>query len=308
MTVRTVRLGGAAPAGFAAFPICATLLLLVVSFSAWAAPKAQFWGRWAWYDDSSDLTIDHSAWSEFLSKYVHTDVRGVNRVAYGEVSPADRRALDAYIERLSIAPISTYSRDVQLAYWINLYNALTVRLIVDYYPVESIRDIDISPGWFVEGPWRKKLVEVEGVALSLDDIENRILRPIWKDPRIHYVLHNGSVGSPNLRKVAFTGETVDALLTRAAREFVNSPRAAGFEDGELYVSSLYKWYEADFGGSPIGVLIHLRKYADRELRERLGAVEGISEHRYDWALDDDRGAVRSRRQARRLPATSVLFR
>ena len=107
---------------------------------------------------------------------------------------------------------SLTSRDEQLAYWINLYNALTVKVILDHYPVKSILDIDISPGWFSIGPWGKKLVAVEGVEISLDDIEHRILRPIWRDPRIHYALNCAAVGCPNLLREAFTGATAEVLL------------------------------------------------------------------------------------------------
>ncbi len=87
-------------------------------------------------------------------------------------------------------------RAEQFPFWINLYNALTVKVVLDHYPVEIIRDIDISPGLFADGPWGKKLVTVEGEALSLDDIEHRILRPIWKDPRLHYVLNCAALGVP----------------------------------------------------------------------------------------------------------------
>ena len=306
MTVPSVKLRPEAPARLAAISIVAAAFVLVAVHTALAAPKAQLWDRWTHRDDNSDLTIDHSAWNAFLSRYVRTDRQGVNVVSYAVVRDADRRELDGYIERLSIAPIDTYSAKVQLAYWINLYNALTVRVVLDHYPVRSIRDIDISPGWFADGPWDRALVEVEGARLTLNDIEHRILRPIWKDPRVHYALHTASRGGPDLRKQAFTGANVDAMLTAAAREYVNSPRGARFDRGRLHISSLYKWYQDDFGGTPIRVLIHLRKYAAPELHNRLGMVEGISDYDYDWSLNDDPAAAGRRQADSGAPASAML--
>ena len=287
MYAHNVRFSKISPVRIAGLLASVLAFLLAGAFSASAAPKSELWERWTTHDDTSDLTIDHSDWQRFLSRYVRTDGRGVNLVAYRHVSKPDLDLLKEYVGRMTLAPISTYTRKVQLAYWINLYNAITVRLIVENMPVESIRDIDISPGWFADGPWGKPLVEVEGVALSLDDIEHRILRPIWKDPRIHYAVNCASISCPNLRKQAFTGATADAMLTDAARDYVNNSRGVEFQDGELRISSIYKWFIEDFGGSTTGVLIHLRKYAEPALRARLGQVERIAGHRYDWSLNID---------------------
>ena len=97
-------------------------------------------------------------------------------------------ALNAYVENLSRMPINDFNRAEQKAFWINLYNALTVKVVLAAYPVKSIRDIAISPGLFARGPWGKKLIEIDGETVSLNDIEHRILRPIWRDPRLHYAL------------------------------------------------------------------------------------------------------------------------
>ena len=148
------------------------------------APKASLWEKWLAHDARSRTTVDHDAWQDFLDKYVSAHEDGVNRVAYGTVSKPDKSALDGYIVRMTAVPVAKLSRAEQLAFWINLYNALTVKVILTHYPVESIRDIDISPGLFSDGPWDKKLIEIDGEMLSLNDIEHRILRPIWRDPRI----------------------------------------------------------------------------------------------------------------------------
>ncbi len=263
------------------------LLVLVAAFGAVpasAAPKAALWERWTAHDPSSTATIDHGWWGGFLETYVSSHADGVNRVAYGRVSPTDRGALDDYIARLAAAPISAYGRDAQRAYWINLYNALTIKLVLDRYPVSSIRDI--SPGLFSFGPWDKALIAVEGEALTLNDIEHRILRPIWRDPRIHYALNCASISCPNLRAEAFTAANGEALLARAAREYVNGRHGVAIVDGRLVVSSIYAWYKEDFGDTDAGVIRHLRRYTEPGLAAAIGRATRIADGRYDWALND----------------------
>ncbi len=272
----------------------ATMLVLTVmalplagfaSIEALFAPKAELWARWTAHDPSSKATIDHTAWSAFLARYVTTDAHGVNRVAYARVTAADRDALRRYVARLSQVPISRYDRPEQLAYWINLYNALTVRVVLDHYPVASIRDIDISPGLFADGPWGAELVTVDGQALTLNDIEHRILRPIWRDPRIHYAVNCASLGCPNLAREAYSAATLDRMLDAAARAYVNSPRGVRVGQDGLIVSSLYIWFEADFGGNDAAVIDHLRRYADPPLRDALQGRTEIDGHAYDWSLN-----------------------
>ena len=103
-----------------------------------AAPQAELWARWTAHDPAATTTIDHRPWSHFLAKYVVDSRAGIHRVRYGGVSGEAQSALAAYIRDLTALPISRYNRAEQLAYWINLYNALTVKLILDYYPVDTI--------------------------------------------------------------------------------------------------------------------------------------------------------------------------
>ena len=174
-------------------------------------PDADIWHRWAAHDPINPVTVDFSGWERFLQTYVRPTSEGINVVHYGGVTPDDRRHLDAFLVSVSEIPVTKLRRTEQLAYWINLYNALTVRVILDHYPVVSIRDIDISPGLFSDGPWDKTLITVEGEELTLNDIEHRILRPIWRDPRIHYAVNCASIGCPNLQAHAFTGSDIDAI-------------------------------------------------------------------------------------------------
>lgn len=259
-----------------------------------AAPKAELWQRWMGHDPAATTTIDHQAWDHFVRAYVSSFADGVNRVTYADVTAADRKLLENYINTLTTILISAYNRNEQRAYWINLYNALTVKVVLDYYPVKSIRQI--KPNVFSIGPWRKKRITVEGVELSLDDVEHRILRPIWRDPRLHYALNCASIGCPNLLEQAFTAANSETLLTRAARGYVNNARGAEVRSNRLVVSSIYKWYREDFGNTDAGVIDHLQRYAEPKLSAQLRRITRIAAYRYDWALND--AAQISNRQLR----------
>ncbi|MEM7022613.1 MAG: DUF547 domain-containing protein [Pseudomonadota bacterium] len=251
-----------------------------------AAPEAELWPRWEAHDPQSAATIDHGPWAQLLSRHIVAGTDGVNRVTYADFTPEERAALAQYIDDLTTLPISTYSRPEQMAYWINLYNALTVKVVLDHYPVDSIRDIDISPGWFSNGPWGKKLVVVEGEELSLDDIEHRILRPIWRDPRIHYAVNCAALGCPNLGAAPYLAATIDPQLDAAGRAYVNDPRGVHVDDDDLVVSSIYDWFMEDFGATEREVIEHLRLFADPDLDTTLERFDSIDDDEYDWDLND----------------------
>ena len=271
----------------------ATLLLLTglaacsrAEIEANFVPASDPWPRWQIHDERSTASIDHAAWDRFLARYVVSDATGLNRVAYDRVSAADQDALIRYVQDLEGVAISRYRRSEQFAYWVNLYNAVTVRTILENYPVASIRDI--NDGFLSPGPWDRKLVRVEGEAVSLNDIESRILRPLWDDPRIHYVINCASVGCPNLETTAYRAGDLEARLDNAARAYINNPRGVRIEDGELIVSSIFAWFRDDFGGSETTVLMHLNTYAAADLKPRLARFGDIDRYEYDWALNNVR--------------------
>lgn len=267
------------------YRILAALAGLGLAGLAGAAPEAELWPRWQAHDPTSEAVIDHGAWNAFLSRYVTQDeALKLNRVRYRAVTDTDRAALDAYIRRLGATEIANYNRDEQFAFWLNLYNAVTTALVLDAYPVKSIRNV--GGNLFGRGPWDEEAVTVAGVALTLNDIEHRILRPVWNDPLVHYGVNCASVGCPNLLARAYTGADVHAQLRKNARAYVNSPRGVRFADGRLVVSKLYDWYREDFGGSEAGVISHLRRFAAPALSARLDAAGGIDAYSYDWSLND----------------------
>jgi len=267
-----------------------SLLLLILALSACASverlaiPAADpVPGPWAQHDPDSRQTLDHAAWDAFLARYVAPDAEGVNRVAYAKVAPADRAALESYIEGLEETRIATLNRDEQLAFWINLYNARTVLLILENYPVASIRDI--KPTLLALGPWDEPLLRVAGRDLSLNEVEHGIVRPIWNDSRIHYAFNCAAVGCPNLRIGAYEGALIDAKLAAQARAYVNDPRGVSISDDRLTLSKIYSWYREDFGGSDPAILAEIRRYASPSLADRLTDFDSIDAYDYDWALN-----------------------
>lgn len=267
-----------------------SLLLLVLACvsvqKAYAAPTAELWPRWERHDATTTRQVDHGAWDTFLQRYLRPAPDGLHRLAYGAVNASDRTGLLAYLQALQAVPVSQLNRAEQFAYWINLYNAQTVYTVLAHYPVPSILRIKTSPGVFTRGPWGDRALRVEGEALSLDDIEHRILRPIWRDPRIHYGVNCASVGCPNLAARAYTAANAGDLLEAGARAFVNHPRGARVEEGRLRVSSIYVWFKADFGGDDAGVIAHLGRYATPALAAQLDGIRRVSGHDYDWSLND----------------------
>ena len=235
-----------------------------------------------------EIAPDHSEWSRILSKYRHEDGTGPAAFDYAGLKnhAQDLAALDAYIETLASTDIfAIANRDDQFAAWANLYNAITVRLVTEHYPVKSIREIKSS--WFSIGPWKGEIVTVGDRQLSLDDIEHDILRRDWRESRVHYALNCASVGCPDLRAAAWRGNTLDRDLTEAATRYVNSARGVTvLPDGRLQLSKIYSWFQEDFGGDEAGVRAHLSLYASPGLKSEISAAPGVSGYVYDWSLND----------------------
>jgi len=271
---------------FKRIAMIAGIVIMTSGFiGGFSSSEPEVWDIWEDHNPQNTQPIDHSIWDGLLKKYISADGKGLNRFAYGKVSSEDNKALNDYIGAMSKIEISDRARPVQFAYWVNMYNALTIKVILDNYPVKSIRDIDTS-GIFANGPWGAELVTIEEEILTLDDIEHAILRPIWKDPRIHYAVNCASIGCPNLGTDAFTAANTEKLLEDGAKAYINNPRGFEIKNGELEVSSIYKWFAYDFGNSEKGVIKHLKKYASPENVAELEKVQKISDTHYDWSLNE----------------------
>lgn len=256
-----------------------TFLLPSLAWAAWPQPLQ----RWTRTAAAETIRVDDGPWDRFLGAYVRPGRDGLNRVAYGSVSAADKRALQAYLNALQSVDVDRLTKAQQKAYWINLYNAATVDLMLDNYPIKSIRNI----GVLSLGPWDRKILAVKGQKLSLNDVEHRILRPIWRDVRIHYAVNCASVGCPNLARTAYRPNNIEALLEAGARDYVNSPRGFARVNGKLTASSIYDWYEGDWG-SEAAVLAHARKYARGGTAALLSQAVTIDGYHYDWSLNEAR--------------------
>lgn len=164
------------------------------------------------------------------------------------------------LEKTSVRKLSG---NEQFAYWVNLYNAATVRLILDNYPLSSIRKIS--------KPWTRKILTVENQLISLDDIEHRILRPIWKDSRIHFVVNCASIGCPDIPSEVLTGETKERILENSAVNFINSDKGVSKKGKTLFLSSIFKWYQSDFGSDEAEMIKYLGRYRkDKTLKQDSG--------------------------------------
>lgn len=244
------------------------------------------WQRWTINNPLSTKVISHALWQKFLDRHLSTNQEQINLIDYPNIGHDDMMLLQKYIQDMSHIDIDNYNRNEQLAFWINLYNALTVQTVAHYYPITNIQEIRISPGLFSVGPWGANLITVQNIPLSLDDINNRIIRPIWNDPRALYTLNNATIGAPNLNKASYSGIDIEKRLNQAASTYINSLRGAQVIEGELIISKLYDWYEEDFGGTKQDVIQHLVIYAKEPLKSQLKHINSIDSYVYNWHINN----------------------
>ena len=266
------------------------VVLFFISHIAISAPKKVLLQEWQASDESSVIVVDHSLWQQVLDQYV-VERSQQTYVQYNLLKQdqsnnnTQSSIVDQYLEYLATVNPLTLSRQEQQAYWLNLYNAATVQLIVRNYPVSSITKL--GKGLFSFGPWNDDIVAVNQQKISLNDIEHGILRPIYDDPRIHYAVNCASFSCPNLLTTAFTGENIEALLDKGARDYINHTRAVLVKDDELVLSKIYDWFQEDFGSSEEGVISHIKQYANSDLLEQLNAVNSNKiRYAYDWKLNE----------------------
>jgi len=222
-------------------------------------------------------------YADFLSTYIE-DIDGINFVAYGDVTPEDNAKLKAYIASLEEQGVEGLSRDEEMAFWYNLYNAKTIDVILENYPVSSIRKIG---GLISGGPWDIKNMNVAGIGeMSLNDIEHETLRANWDEPRIHYAVNCASFGCPNLKASPWTAENLEADMEQAAIDYINHPRGFRVENGKVIASKIFNWYKVDFGNNNAGILEHAREYAEGDLADALDEATTINSFEYNWNLNE----------------------
>lgn len=240
--------------------------------------------RWATYDQSSTELVDHELWQTLLDDYLVSDTdSGVHLFDYGGLLDDDRQPLDDYVELLVQQDPLTLNEAEQKAYWFNLYNAATVQLILNNYPLTTITKLGESVTDF--GPWNDYAVTVNGIDLSLNDIEHRIIRPLYNDYRIHFAVNCASIGCPNLAPTAYTADGLDQQLDAAAAEYLTHPRGLELQGSTLNLSTLFEWYADDFGSNQKEILETLGKHTSEETRAALASFTGKPNYDYDWSLN-----------------------
>lgn len=215
--------------------------------------------------------VRNTLWDQLLKNYVSSN----GTVNYKEFK-IERSKLNTYLNQVSKDPPSDQCpKNQEIAYWINVYNAYTIDLILQHYPVKSIRDINNGK------PWDLEFITIGGKKYSLNQIENDILRKKFSDPRIHFAINCASKSCPKLMNAAFTKEQLDVQLNTLAKAFINDPEKNKISANKAEVSEIFNWYKDDFTKS--GSLIDfLNKYSDNKLSP--GAP--ISYLAYDWSLNE----------------------
>lgn len=211
--------------------------------------------------------VDHSGFDKLLKKYVSTN----GKVDYKGLKN-DKALLDAYtVELAKQIPDKQWSNNASLAYWINAYNVFTLKLVIDNYPTSSITKL------YSGKPWDEKSITLAGKKYSLNNIENDIIRPKFKDARIHFAVNCAAVSCPPLANTAYTEANVNSLLDARVKNFINSS-SNEISVAKIKISKIFDWYKADFGD----VVSFINKYST--LKINLNAAVEYKE--YDWNLNE----------------------
>jgi hypothetical protein len=253
----------------------------------WTKPKVVIGGQAGDAPRIGVGQVDHQALAVLLEKYV--DDQGL--VAYGrwKATPADMAALDAYLAHLGSVDVSNSGqRNAEIAFWINAYNALTIKGILREYPTSSIRNHTSLIGGY--NLWTDLLLPVDGREYSLNDMEHDALRGQLQEPRIHFALVCAAKGCPPLRNRPYTAGGLDNELADNARRFFARPEnfRADSAGRVVYLSEIFDWYGADFGSSTAERLQKLRPYLpDADLLSWIeNADVTVKYTKYDWALNE----------------------
>ncbi len=228
---------------------------------------------------NGDVT-PHAEWDFILKKYVHEGKVDYNKIIS---TPADLKRLNDYLTTLGNTEVSILTRDERLAFWINAYNAFTVKLILNHYPLKSIKDI--------RDPWKQKLWYAANERLSLDDIEHIKLRKELGEPRIHFAIVCASIGCPALYPEAYEKNNIDPLLNRVARLFFTEHRNFHFETSgktaTIYLNRIFKWFKSDFGKDDKQMIEFIIPYLQKQDRDIINVSDAVKIKYldYDWSLN-----------------------
>ena len=229
---------------------------------------------------SDSKPIKHDQWDSLLKDYVNAE----GWVDYKGFL-ADSIRLQDYLDllRANHPNKKNWSKDEQLAYWINAYNAFTVELILDYYPVPSIKDIK-SGIPFISSVWDIEFIEIEDQKYTLNNIEHGIIRPKFNEERIHFAVNCASYSCPKLLNEAFCAEHLDQQLDKATKSFINNPEKNIIKEDQIQLSKILNWYWGDFKGKYKSRIEFVNKYSAQQVNED-AEVEFLD---YDWSLNEQK--------------------
>jgi len=220
--------------------------------------------------------VDHTLYGDLLLKYVKNGV-----VDYAGFKREEAR-LNQYLKVLERTESGSLDRKEQFAFYVNAYNAWTIKLILSAYPgIDSIKDLS---GLF-KSAWEKEIAHIDGKVVTLDHIEHDILRPKFKDPRVHFAINCASKSCPPLISEPYTGAVLEQQLDAVVKAFLNDPKRNRLEGNTLYASKIFKWFKDDFNKDIIGFFL---KYTEGSLRKNLTANRDkikIKYLDYDWSLN-----------------------
>jgi hypothetical protein len=216
---------------------------------------------------TSEAQPDFKSWDTFLKKYVSS----TGDVDYKSIK-ANKKELDTIIKGFSaVNVLPSWSKNEQLAFWINAYNAFTIQLIVENYPLKSIQNLDGGKTWDV------KRITIGGKKYSLNNIENDIIRPQFKDARIHFAVNCAAKSCPPLLNEAFFSKSLDAQLDAVTKKFINNTKFQSITPSRLTLSKIFDWYAVDFGE----IVTFMNKYSTIKVNKNAT----IAYKDYDWALN-----------------------
>lgn len=227
---------------------------------------------------SNVSAAEHKKWNTFLMSHVEKGLVDYNSVAQDDV------LLREYLKQLAETNFQLLSDSERLAYLINAYNAYTVALIIDNRDgteiVASIKDI----GGFFSSPWKKKVARLGGNIYTLDEVEHKLIRVQFSDPRVHFALNCASISCPPLAPFAYEGDVLDTQLDQQTRSFINTAENTELTGNVLSVSKIFDWYAEDFSA---GVLPFIRANAEGELAKKMDLQKemSLSYKSYDWSLN-----------------------
>lgn len=224
----------------------------------------------------AEAPVDNGIYAELLEKHVKNGV-----VRYAGFK-AEESKLDTYLDAIERMDPDTLDRNDQFAYYINAYNAWTIKLILSGYPgIESIKDL----GSLFRSPWKKEIVRLKDKTVTLDVVEHDILRPRFKDPRVHFAINCAAKGCPPLLSEPYRGEVLDQQLDAVTRAFLNNPEMNRLKGDTLYVTKIFKWFAEDFNNDIIGFFFkHAAGPLARALEARKDRID-IEYLDYDWSLN-----------------------